>query len=307
MIKYGNLILFAGGDGTALDILQVVGDAFPILGIPSGVKMHSGLFAINPTLAGWLRISFLKEQIKTKKMEVIDYDAKGDLKLFGYALVPYDEHSIQGAKGYVPAEEGDEEAIATDIIESVAEGYAYIIGPDITAKSVMESLGLPYTLLGVDVIRNGRFITQDANEKQLFGVVEQFPSKILLGIIGGQGFLLGPGKSANQSFRDTEGWKEESNRRCNRAENSFASCRPLLVDTGDVELDRDLTGYVKITTGYRRSAVYRIPQSPRPTVAFLIGLLKSLSTIYTESRAEFSLKPTLCAKPNRKCLVSRRI
>lgn len=262
MVKHGALILFAGGDGTALDILQVVEDEFPVLGIPCGVKMHSGLFAINAKLAGQLCISFLRGQTGTKKMEVIDYNTKGSLKLFGYVLVPYDQNIIQGVKGYVPAEEGDEQAIATEIIKSISDGYAYIIGPGMTAKSVMGNLGLPCTLLGVDVIRNRRLLIQDANEKQLLEVVEQFPSKILLGIVGGQGFLLGRG---NQQISPSVIRKVGRNNLIVVAtEQKILSLhgRPLLVDTGDVELDQDLAGYVKITTGYRRSAVHKISQSP---------------------------------------------
>ena len=195
-------------------------------------------------------------------MEVIDYDTKGNLKLFGYVLVPYDQDIIQVAKGYVPAEEGDEQAIAAEIIESISEGYAYIIGLGMTAKSVMGNLGLPYTLLGVDVIRNGRVLIKDANEEQLLGVVEQFPSKILLGIVGGQGFLLGRG---NQQISPSLIRKVGRNNLIVVAteQKILSLCgRPLLVDTGDVELDQDLTGYVKITTGYRRSAVHRVSQSP---------------------------------------------
>ncbi|HUO42884.1 MAG TPA: ATP-NAD kinase family protein [Methylomirabilota bacterium] len=256
-----DLILFTGGDGTALDILGVAGDEFPVLGIPAGVKMHSGVFAINPRLAGRLCISFLKDQTGTKKMEVMDWDAQGSLKLFGYLMVPYDQNIIQSGKSYIPVEEGDEEAIAAEILESISDRYAYIMGPGMTAKSVMERLGLPYALLGVDVIREGHVLVQDANEKQLLSVVEQFPSKIVLGIVGGQGFLLGRGNQQISPCVIRKVGKE--NLIVVATEQKVVSLhgRPLLVDTGDTELDKELTGYVRIITGYRRSAVHRISQT----------------------------------------------
>ena len=34
--------------------------------------------------------------------------------------------------------------------------------------------------------------------------------------------------------------------------------RPLLVDTGDEEVDRLLAGYVRVNTGYGEYAVYRV-------------------------------------------------
>jgi predicted polyphosphate/ATP-dependent NAD kinase len=263
MIRAGaELILFAGGDGTGLDIMEIVGDRFPVLGIPAGVKMHSGIFAINPKLAGRLCVNFLKGRTGTKKMEVVDYDKKGNLKLFGYMLVPYDQDIIQGTKSYVPSEEGDEEAIAAEITESMPNEYAYLIGPGMTAKSVLTSLGLPYTLLGVDVIRNKRLLVQDANEKQLLDIVEQFPSKIVLGIVGGQGFLLGRG---NQQFSPSVIRKiGKDNLIVVATEQKILSLhgRPLLVDTGDPELDQTLTGYLRIITGYRRAAIYGVAQSP---------------------------------------------
>lgn len=189
-IEHGaDLIRFAGGDGTARDILRVVGDEFPVLGIPVGVKMHSGVFAINSRLAGRLCVSFLRGETGTKKVEVIDWDAQANLKLLGYMLVPYDRSIIQGAKSYIPAEEGDDQTIVTEILQSISDRYAYIIGPGVTTKSIMLSMGLPYTLLGVDILKEGHVLVQDANEKQLLSVVEQIPSKIVLGIVGIQGFL----------------------------------------------------------------------------------------------------------------------
>ena len=263
LINHGaELILFAGGDGTALDIMDIVEDKFPVVGIPAGVKMHSGIFAISPKLAGRLCVNYLRGQTLMKKMEVLDYDRGGNLKLLGYMLVPYDQDIIQGSKSYLPSEEGDEQAIAAGIIESMLDEYAYILGPGMTAKSVLESLGLQYTLLGVDVIRNKRLLVRDANEKQLLDVVERFPSKLLIGIVGGQGFLLGRGNQ--QISPDVVRKIGKENIIVVATEQKILSLhgRPLLIDTGDRELDQTLIGYVKVLTGFRQSAICKVAESP---------------------------------------------
>jgi len=195
-------------------------------------------------------------------MEVLDYDMEGNLKLLGYMLMPYDRDFVQGSKSYVLSEEGDEQAIAEEISESILDEYAYIIGPGLTAKAVLQKLGLQYTLLGVDVIRNKRLLIQDANERQLLDVAARFPTKILVGIVGGQGFLLGRGNQ--QISPDLVRKLGKDSLIVVATERKILSLRgrSLLVDTGDRELDQTLIGYIRVITGYRRSAVCRVGRSP---------------------------------------------
>lgn len=261
LVKEGvELILFSGGDGTARDILEVVGDRIPVLGIPAGVKMHSGVFTINPRLAGKQAANFLRDQTSTKLMEVLDYDNDSNLKLYGYMRVPYEQSSIQGSKGYVPTDGDEEKGIATWIIEELTADCAYIIGSGNTAKAFMKSLGLPYTLLGVDVVKNGKLLVRDANEMQLLDIVSRFNSRIIIGIIGGQGFLFGRG---NQQISPTvirKVGKENLIIVATEAKIASLRNRPLLVDTGDKPLDESLGGYIKVKTGYRLSAVCKVAQ-----------------------------------------------
>src|SRR5438046_3401762 len=68
------LILFCGGDGTARDVAAAAKDRVPIVGIPAGVKMHSGLFAISPQAAANLLVAFLRGDLRVGTAEILDLD-----------------------------------------------------------------------------------------------------------------------------------------------------------------------------------------------------------------------------------------
>lgn len=58
-----DLILFAGGDGTARNIYDAVGISIPTLGIPAGVKIHSAVYGQNPKRTGELIELYIKAKL----------------------------------------------------------------------------------------------------------------------------------------------------------------------------------------------------------------------------------------------------
>lgn len=261
-----DLLLFAGGDGTARDIYTAIDTSLPVLGIPSGVKIHSAVYAINPRVAGELAVEYLSGNItKLREVEVMDIDEdafrQGTVtpRLFGYLLVPYIEGSIQSGKAPSRVSESAIlEAIAQDIIDQMDEKTAFFIGPGTTTRPILERLGLDKTLLGIDVVFCRRILARDANETSLLQLLEEYPAKIVLTPIGGQGYILGRG---NQQFSPAvlrQVSKEDILVVSTVDKLLTLQGRPLLVDTGDVELDRALSGYMKLITGYHDRIVYKV-------------------------------------------------
>ena len=103
--------------------MEILGEQIAVVGIPAGVKMHSGVFAINPKLAGTLAINFLLGQTITKSVEIVDYDDASNLKLYGYMRVPYDQALVQDTKSFTSVDENSE-AIAAGIMEEISDDYA---------------------------------------------------------------------------------------------------------------------------------------------------------------------------------------
>ncbi|MBA7606806.1 hypothetical protein ES703_13956 [subsurface metagenome] len=261
-----DLIMFAGGDGTARDLVEAVDGDVPVLGIPAGVKIHSGVFAINPADAGELAALYLEGgPVKLRELEVMDIDEEAfrddrlSARLYGYLKVPYVEAMVQNTKsGSATTDEFSLEGIAADIVDEMVDDVIYVLGPGTTVKPIAEKLGLSKTLLGVDVVLNGEIISADANEEKLLELIEGKEARIIVTVIGGQGFVFGRGNQqiSPQVIRSVG--IENITIIATPGKLVALQGRPLLVDTGDSEVDEMLSGYAKVVTEYGRRVVYRV-------------------------------------------------
>ena len=263
------LILFAGGDGTARNLAaavgEEVGDRVPVIGIPAGVKMHSAAYATNPRAAGELAVRFLELRLPVRPAEIMDVDEtafrRGEVaaQLYGYLSVPHDRALVQGMKvGRVNSDEAALDALATEVIDRIEPNRLYVLGPGSTTRAIARRLGLDKTLLGVDVLCDGRLVAVDADETTLLGLLDGRKTTVIVSPIGGQGHILGRG---NQQISPAV------LRRAGPASLLVVATpqkldslqgRPLRVDSGDAELDRMLSGYMRVVTGYRNEAVCRV-------------------------------------------------
>ncbi|HHY37983.1 MAG TPA: ATP-NAD kinase family protein [Clostridia bacterium] len=258
-------LLFAGGDGTARDIYDAIGGRLPVIGIPAGVKIHSAVFAINAQSAGDLVMMFLREPAELWEAEVMDVDEEAfrrgllSTKLYGYLKIPYQDRLFQGPKrGSIAGERSSMNGIAEYFAEEIEDDYLYIVGPGTTTRAIHERLGLPKTLLGVDVIRDRQIVASDVNENQILRLVCDKKAKILVTPIGGQGFIFGRGNQQISPDVIKKVGKEHVIVVATGHKMASLGGRPLLVDTGDDETDDMLSGYIRVITGYRQELVYRV-------------------------------------------------
>jgi predicted polyphosphate/ATP-dependent NAD kinase len=266
MLSLGvDLILFAGGDGTARDICEAVDGRIPALGIPAGVKIHSAVYAINPSSAGRLTVKFLTGEAEARESEVMDIDEEAfrenrlSARLYGYLKVPFEKTLVQGSKESSSApEEFFLESIAADVVEGMEDGVLYIIGPGSTTKAITDKLGLNKTLLGVDVVQDKALVARDVNEAKLLDLVRGKRAKIVVTVIGGQGFIFGRGNQQISPSVIRAVGKENIVVVATPGKLSALGGRPLLIDTEDAGLDAQLSGYVRVINGYGRRVVYKV-------------------------------------------------
>ena len=252
-----DLILFCGGDGTARDVASVA-RSVPLLGIPAGVKMHSGVFAISPEAAAELCLGYIRGELKTRETEIVDLDEElyrgGELqtKLYSTAMTPYKPVLVQERKRIYSSgnEEEFKDQIALFATEFMRDGSAYILGAGTTTARIADMLGLEKTLLGVDVIQDGKLILKDASEQDLLRLLDREKNvKIIVSPIGAQGFILGRG-SQQISAKVMQRVGVE-NLIIVSTPHKLAELKKLLVDTGDAELDKMLSRRLLVVTGYR--------------------------------------------------------
>jgi len=264
--KNVELILFAGGDGTARNIYNVVGDKIPVIGIPAGVKIHSGVYANHPKAAGEVVLKFLEgELLNIKEVEVMDIDEdafrEGQVvtKLFGYMKVPFEPELVQNQKsGGIEGEEAALDGISDKIIENMEKDIFYIIGSGTTTRPIMEKLELPNTLLGIDIIKNKELIASDVNEKEILECIGDNKAKIIVTVIGGQGYILGRGNQQLSADVIRKVGKENIQIIATKKKLMDLGRKPLLVDTGDEEVNNMFNGYMKIRTSYTEEVVHMV-------------------------------------------------
>jgi predicted polyphosphate/ATP-dependent NAD kinase len=260
-----DLLLFAGGDGTARDLYSVIGDSLVVLGIPAGVKIHSAVYACNPVRAGELAVLYLEKKVKRiVEAEVMDIDEdsfrKGVLsaRLYGYMRIPYEVRYTQKLKAGSPVtEKYSQEALACEIVENMSDEFMYIIGPGSTTGAIMEMLNLDYSLLGVDLVYRKKLIGKDLSESQLLEMIKGKKTQLVITPIGGQGYILGRGNQQVSPEVIKQVGKVNIIIAATKQKIHSLYGRPLLIDTGESILDQHLRGYYRIITGYKEYIVYK--------------------------------------------------
>ncbi len=258
------LILFAGGDGTARDVVTVVGTTVPIIGIPSGVKMHSAVFAQRPEDVADLVESFETSRA-TREVEVMDVDEDSyrmgvlQAKLYALAKVPDDVKHLQSSKTVFHSGTADDEAeeLGHFVAESMERGTYYILGPGSTTAAITKRLGEAKTLLGVDVVLDGKIVLQDATEESLLALLGKgFRTVVIVTPIGSQGFIFGRG---NQQI-SARVLKQVGiqNVWVVATPTKLAGTPMLRVDSGDKQLDETIRGRMRVMTGYRRKKLVSV-------------------------------------------------
>jgi predicted polyphosphate/ATP-dependent NAD kinase len=251
------ILLFVGGDGTARDIVKVVGKKKPCLGIPAGVKIFSSVFSLNPGMAASLIFQFLLNEIPLKESEVLDIDENKyrngelDTRLYGTLLTPFNPDYIQRSKiGSPESDLSNQERIAKRVVELLKNDVYYLLGPGTTTKVITDNLKQPKTVLGVDLCLNNEIIAQDLNEDQILEYIEGRNAQIIVSPLGNQGFLFGRG---NLQFTPKVLNKIGSKNIIiisTKYKLATISNQLLRLDTRDPELDKKLKGFYKVVVDY---------------------------------------------------------
>lgn len=285
-----DVLVFAGGDGTARDVLKGL-QAFPrqvCLGIPCGVKIHSGVFGRSPQSSAALLLDYYRQgasALDTGDVRDIDEQAlrEGRLNSRSYGelwvLASDDMHlsvqsSKEGASQYSSDAQEQEalihEEMAAFVLEHVnfAQGREdlLIIGAGLTTQAIKRHLGDEASLLGVDVFLGEHLLLKDASEQSIYdclqSIPEEHPCKLLVSIIGGQGFVFGRGNQQLSARIITQvldrGGDEALWILASEAKLASLSNNSLFVDTGDEHLNQRLSGSRMVLSNYEQFKLCKI-------------------------------------------------
>ena len=265
-----DLFLYAGGDGTTRDIVEALGEReIPLVGVPGGVKMHSGCFATTPKAAAEVVWSFFTGDLMVARTEVMDLDEevyrKGEWKvrMYGEAFTPASPRWMQGAKEQVQRESEEEtlEAMSSHVANLVEENSDLMLvwGSGGTLRQMCKQNGHESTLLGIDIQHAGKMYN-DLNESGLLEIINQHQGeiKLLLSPMGGQGFLIGRGNL--QLSPDVLRAIGTDNILGIATPAKLLGLNELRIDTGDEDLDAEIRArkYLKVLQGYRTTRVIRV-------------------------------------------------
>jgi predicted polyphosphate/ATP-dependent NAD kinase len=264
-----DLVLFCGGDGTARDVCAVTGETTPVLGIPAGVKMYSGVFGITPARTAHILMRYLTKEIGLTHTEIVDLDEdkyrrdEWAVRLYMSARTPFEPTYVQSAKALI--EGADEEAIKDDIATQLREDIEasprtlYLLGPGSTVQAVSRALRTDKTLLGIDAVADGKTVGKDLSEQQILDLLDHYAEcKLVLSPIGAQGFLLGRG---NQPLSPAVVRRISISNIVVISTPAKLARTPLLrVDTGDAALDEALISrnFLSVIVGYHRYRMVKV-------------------------------------------------
>ncbi len=267
-----DLLIFAGGDGTARNIYHALQGVEsytvpPVIGVPAGCKIHSSVYAVTPAHAGELLALIIKGRaLSLGEASVMDIDEDAfrqdnvKARLHGYLKVPAENQFMQNMKeGGVSHETLALQDIAVGMIEAMEEDTVYLLGSGTTPKAILDEMQLPATLLGIDAVKNQQLIAQDLGEKQILQLLDKYKKvRLITTIIGGQGHLFGRGnQQISPQIIKRLGMKNIDIIATAEKIHSLNG-QPVRVDTGDENLNKMLYGMVSVTTGYDEKIFYRI-------------------------------------------------
>jgi predicted polyphosphate/ATP-dependent NAD kinase len=260
-----DLLVFVGGDGTARDVFDAIRSRIPVVAVPAGVKIFSSVFATSARAAAEMLDAFVEGTEFTEE-EVLDIDEEAfradrlSSQLYGYLLVPEVRAFLQpgkAASSMSTSAQVSKRETAAFIIEEMDEETLYLLGPGTTVKAIADEMGLPNTLLGVDAVYAGQLVERDVNETGILNLLERYNNrKIIVTPIGGNGFIFGRGSKQFTPKVIRLVGKENILVVGTRDKVRQLDC--LRVDTGEVELDEVLSGYLKVWVAYREAMVVKV-------------------------------------------------